>query len=160
MDVVLHGDDHAYERFARMNPNGVAEPLRGIRPFIVGTGGASLHDADEPEPNSEVRSSTTYGVLSLALQPTSYAWQFLGAGPGTFTDAGSEECVYGAPDVTITSPTPGASFPSGAVVSFAGSASDLEQGDVSSELVWSSNLGGELGSGASLAVTLPSRART
>ena len=94
VDVLLHGDDHAYERFGRMNPNGVAEPLRGVRSFIVGTGGVGLHNADEGEPNSEVRSSTTYGVLRLVLEPTSYGWEFVGAGPGNFTDSGSEDCVY------------------------------------------------------------------
>ena len=154
VDVLLHGDDHAYERFARMNPNGVAEPLRGIRSFIVGTGGVSLHKADEEEPNSEERDSSTYGVLRLVLEPTSYAWEFLGAGPGDFTDSGSEECVYGAPVVGITSPASGTSFPSGSVVTFAGSASDLEQGDVSSQIEWSSNLSGYLGDGASLDVAL------
>jgi hypothetical protein len=154
VDVLLHGDDHAYERFARVNPNGVAEPLRGIRPFIVGTGGASLHNPDEAEPNSEVRDNSTYGVLRLTLEPTSYAWQFHGAGPGTFTDSGSESCVYGAPAVAISSPSEGASFPAGAVITLAGSASDLEQGDVSDRIQWRSDLSGALGTGASLAVTL------
>jgi hypothetical protein len=156
VDVLLHGDDHAYERFARMNPNGVAEPLRGVRSFIVGTGGVGLHNPDEAEPNSETRDSSTYGVLRLVLAPTSYAWQFVGAGPGTFSESGSEECVYGAPVVTIASPTPGAVFPPGASVSLAGSASDLEQGTLSSDLVWSSNRDGVLGNGAALAVTLSS----
>jgi hypothetical protein len=41
-------------------------------------------------------------------------------------------------------------------VNLAGSASDLELGDVSEQIVWSSNRDGELGSGASLAVTLSS----
>lgn len=154
VDVVLHGDDHAYERFARVNPTGVAEPLRGMRPFIVGTGGASLGNPDEVEPNSEVRDGSTYGVLRLTLEPTSYAWQFLGAGPGSFTDSGSETCVFAAPEVAIASPSQGASFPAGAVISLAGTATDLEQGDISEQIEWSSNQSGYLGTGASLAVTL------
>jgi len=149
-DVILNGHDHAYERFARMSPAGLAEPERGIRSFISGSGGTGLHGAEEAEPNSEVRDETTYGVLRLVLEPTRYAWEFVGAGPGTFTDAGSEECVYGAPEVTITSPAADAVLPSGASVTLAATASDLEQGSLAERLVWTSSRDGALGSGASL----------
>ena len=40
-DVVLNGHDHSYERFATQNPSGQADS-RGIREFVVGTGGAAL----------------------------------------------------------------------------------------------------------------------
>jgi hypothetical protein len=153
-DLILSGHDHAYERFARMNPSGGLEPTRGIRSFISGAGGVGLHGADEDEPNSEVRNETTFGALRLTLAPTSYAWEFIGAGPGTFTDFGSEECVYGAPVVTITSPAPNAAFAPGSSVSLAGSATDLEQGNVSGEIAWSSSRDGALGTGASLSVVL------
>jgi len=160
-DVILTGHDHAYERFARMNPNGVAEPLRGIRSFISGSGGTGLHGADEAEPNSEIRDpETTFGVLRLVLEPTSYGWQFMGAGPGTFTDSGSESCVFGAPVVTITSPAPGTQVPNGASVLLSGSASDLEQGSLSSSLAWSSNRDGPLGTGASLSRVLSAGVHT
>ena len=150
VDVILNGHDHAYERFARMSPNGIAEPLRGPRAFVVGSGGAGLDDEDEVEVNREARDSTSYGVLRLVLEPTSYSWEFMGAGPGTFADAGSEECVYGAPVVTITSPAPGSAFASGAELVLAGTASDLEQGSLAAGLVWTSSRDGALGSGASL----------
>jgi len=153
-DLILNGHDHAYERFARMNPSGGLEPARGIRSFISGAGGVQLHGADENEPNSEVRNETTYGALRLTLGPTSYAWEFIGAGPGSFTDFGSEECVYGAPVVTISSPAPNAMFASGSSVSLAGSATDLEQGAVSSQLAWTSSRDGALGTGAALSVVL------
>jgi hypothetical protein len=150
VDVILNGHDHAYERFARMGPNGIAEPLRGPRSFVVGSGGAGLDDEDELEVNREARDSTTYGVLQLTLAPTSYGWEFAGAGPGTFTDAGSEECVYEAPVVTITSPVAGTVFPARTEVVLSGTASDLEQGSLDSSLVWTSSRDGVLGTGASL----------
>jgi hypothetical protein len=156
VDVIVAGHDHAYERFARVNPSGMADPSRGIRSFVSGAGGTGLHGADEAEPNSETRNEVAFGVLRLALQPTSYSWEFVGAGPGVFTDTGSEACVFGAPVVTITSPAGGTTFPAGATVNLAASASDLEEGSVASSLVWSSNRDGELGSGASLATTLSS----
>jgi hypothetical protein len=149
VDVILNGHDHAYERFARMSPNGIAEPLRGPRSFVVGSGGAGLDDEDEIEVNREARDSTTYGVLQLTLEPRRYAWQFIGAGPGSFTDSGGEECVYEAPVVTITSPVSGTVFPSGANVTLSASANDLEQGSLASSVLWTSSRDGVLGSGAS-----------
>src|SRR5688572_24224192 len=41
-DVVLNGHDHTYERFAPQSPTAQADPTRGIREFVVGTGGAGL----------------------------------------------------------------------------------------------------------------------
>src|SRR5215212_11095522 len=41
-DVVVSGHDHDYERFAPQDPGGVADPVRGIREFVVGNGGREL----------------------------------------------------------------------------------------------------------------------
>jgi hypothetical protein len=82
-DLVLQGHDHDYERFA---------PLKGIRSFVVGTGGKSHYPTLLPRPGSMVRNSTTFGVLRLTLRPTGYDWRFLPAGKGTFTDAGTGQC--------------------------------------------------------------------
>ncbi len=38
-ELILNGHDHDYERFAPQNPRGAADPKRGIREFVVGTGG-------------------------------------------------------------------------------------------------------------------------
>ena len=38
-DLVLSGDAHDYERFAPQDPRGNFDPARGIRQFVVGTGG-------------------------------------------------------------------------------------------------------------------------
>jgi hypothetical protein len=51
--------------------------------------------------------------------------------------------------VTISSPADGASFDSGASVSFSGSASDTEDGNLTASLVWTSDLDGPIGSGGS-----------
>src|SRR3712207_2483676 len=39
-DVILSGSAHRYERFARITPSGKFSSARGIRQFIVGTGGS------------------------------------------------------------------------------------------------------------------------
>jgi len=56
-----------------------------------------------------------------------------------------------APVVTITSPANGSSFSQGTSITFAGSASDAEDGDLTASLVWTSNLQGTIGNGGSFA---------
>jgi subtilisin len=58
------------------------------------------------------------------------------------------------PTVNITSPSDGASFASGTSINFAGSASDTEDGNLTSSLVWTSNLDGQIGSGGSFSAVL------
>ena len=91
-DVVLVGHDHHYERFAPQNPSGASDPARGIREFLVGTGGRGFHPVNTIIPNSEVRNNVTFGVLKLVLRPASYDWQFVPEAGATFRDAGSQMC--------------------------------------------------------------------
>ncbi len=91
-ELVMNGHEHNYERFAPQNSNGTADPVRGIRQFVVGTGGTNLTGFGPPLPNSEVRNGDTLGVLKLTLHPTSYQWEFVPESGGTFTDTGSESC--------------------------------------------------------------------
>jgi leucyl aminopeptidase len=58
------------------------------------------------------------------------------------------------PTVAITEPAAGATFGSKAKVTLAGTASDAEDGALDDRLAWSSSLDGDLGTGATLAVTL------
>jgi hypothetical protein len=90
-DVVLSGHDHDYERFGPQNPSGQADPLRGIREFVVGTGGKNLRPFDQIRANSQVRSDT-FGVLELTLHSESYGWRFVPIKGSSFTDAGSATC--------------------------------------------------------------------
>jgi 3',5'-cyclic AMP phosphodiesterase CpdA len=92
VDVILNGHDHDYERFAPQDPDGVADRERGIREFVVGTGGASLRQFETTKPNSEVRNADTFGVLKLSLYPTSYVWEFVPVAGETFRDSGSDSC--------------------------------------------------------------------
>jgi 3',5'-cyclic AMP phosphodiesterase CpdA len=92
VDVVVNGHDHSYERFAPQDPNGVADSERGIREFVVGTGGINLRPFETIEPNSEVRNADAYGVLKLTLRSTSYDWEFVPVAGETFTDSDSGEC--------------------------------------------------------------------
>jgi hypothetical protein len=95
VDVILNGHDHDYERFAPMNPAGHSDPQRGIREFVVGTGG----DNDDnrfgvPVTNSQVRNNDSFGVLQMTLHNSSYDWKFVNDGtPGaTNNDSGTASC--------------------------------------------------------------------
>ncbi len=91
-DVIIGGHDHDYERFAPQGPDGTADPKRGIREFVVGTGGKNHRPFGPPKPNSELRDASAFGVLKLTLKPDSYDWQFIPEAGKTFTDSGSGAC--------------------------------------------------------------------
>jgi hypothetical protein len=60
--------------------------------------------------------------------------------------------VNAPPVLTLTSPADGTTETEGVLVSFAATASDADEGDVTGEVVWSSDLDGPLGTGGSLAL--------
>jgi hypothetical protein len=91
-DLVLSGHAHNYQRFAPQTPSGAADPARGIREFVVGTGGNSHHSAGLPIPNQETTNDTTFGVLRLMLLQTGYLWRFVPVSGGVFADAGAGAC--------------------------------------------------------------------
>ncbi len=91
-DLILNGHDHDYERFAPQTPGQIADNARGIREFVVGTGGAGYGGFNAPQPNSQVRNATTHGVLKLTLHASSYDWSFVPVAGATFNDSGSTAC--------------------------------------------------------------------
>jgi hypothetical protein len=97
-ELLLVGHAHNYERFAPQTPTGQLDESRGVRQIIVGTGGRSLNAFGTTEPNSQVRDSTTYGVLKVTLRARSYEWEFLPIAGGAFKDSGSNACHGQAPD--------------------------------------------------------------
>jgi hypothetical protein len=90
--VVVSGHDHDYERFAPQTPDAAPDVKRGIREFVVGTGGKNHRPFGVTRPNSEVRDATAFGVLKLTLKRGGYDWQFVPEAGKTFTDAGSGNC--------------------------------------------------------------------
>jgi len=91
-DLVLAGHDHDYERFAPLDADGRPDPLRGMRQFVVGTGGAPLRRFGEIRPGSEARNAETYGALRLTLRDGGYDWAFVPVDGQTFRDSGSGHC--------------------------------------------------------------------
>ncbi len=91
-DVVLAGHDHDYERFAPLDSSGRLDRRRGIREFVVGTGGKTLYPILSPLPGSRAHTDRTYGVLVLRLLPRRYTWRFVTVPGSAFHDAGSARC--------------------------------------------------------------------
>jgi hypothetical protein len=91
-DIVINGHHHAYERYALQNPSGKADS-KGIRQFLVGTGGAPLSkNFKSIQPNSQVRNARTYGVLKLSLSSSGYDFDFIPVAGSSFRDSGSGSC--------------------------------------------------------------------
>lgn len=88
-DVVVTGHDHLYERFGKQDVDGRSNP-RGLREFVVGTGGAMLYNFQRQEPNSQAR-HRSHGVLRLRLSSHGYTWEFLDLN-GAALDMGSDGC--------------------------------------------------------------------
>ena len=91
-EVVLNGHTHNYERFAPQRPDGTLDDARGMREFVVGTGGVSHNPFGTIKPNSQARNASTYGVLKLTLKSASYEWKFVPVEGKTFTDSGTKVC--------------------------------------------------------------------
>ncbi|HTW23640.1 MAG TPA: metallophosphoesterase [Candidatus Baltobacteraceae bacterium] len=132
-DLVLNGHDHLYARYAPIKPYfapgdtsvtgvtgtwlGTADPRRGIREFIVGTGGETLdtlvtaptsstdYDGTFNQQFLQAGTGNYWGVMALTLDPDGYQWDYESAleapvapagTPATFSDKGSAAC-HGGP---------------------------------------------------------------
>jgi hypothetical protein len=92
-EIVLNGHDHLYERFGPQTGDGRADPARGIREFIVGTGGVNAdYRFITSRPNSERQITGQNGVLKLTLFADNYQWEFITAPGGTVADSGNGAC--------------------------------------------------------------------
>ncbi len=113
-DLVLNGHDHLYARYRPLDASGNYDPKKGIREFIVGTGGETLDtvvttDTTAADPsgnpnfnaeNLEASSGEFWGVMGLTLNQDGYAWDFESAlkdpaqttGPASYSDKGVGVC--------------------------------------------------------------------
>jgi hypothetical protein len=121
-DLVLNGHDHLYARYRPLDPSGNFDPRKGLREFVVGTGGETLDTvvtttvtSGTAETNMEdplgrtnfnalnIENSTGFywGVMGLTLNQNGYAWDFesalkspLAGAPSspTFSDKGVGTC--------------------------------------------------------------------
>ena len=97
-DVVLNGHHHNYQRMSPLDATGAAAAGRGLRQFVVGTGGHSLGTPPGLSRPVEAFDNTSFGVLRLGLHDGWYEWEFVPDGQsGNFRDAGRDDCVQPPP---------------------------------------------------------------
>lgn len=91
-DIVLAGHEHNYQRLRPLDEEGRLDSRRGIREFVVGTGGAGHELFEAPIAHTASYNVRTYGVLRLTLRAGGYTWRFVPEARKTFTDTGSARC--------------------------------------------------------------------
>ena len=111
-DLVLNGHDHLYARYRPLDPSGNYDPNKGIREFIVGTGGETLDppvtaNTTTADPsgnknfnaqNLEAATGNYWGVMALTLNHNGYQWDFEpamelpGAPVAPYSDKGVGTC--------------------------------------------------------------------
>jgi hypothetical protein len=80
VDVVLVGHEHNFQQLVPLGRDGQPDPARGIRTFVVGTGGADREDSKiAPAYASIVEADALgeHGVLQLDLGAADYGWRFI-----------------------------------------------------------------------------------
>lgn len=90
-EVVLTGHDHDYERFEPLSADGELDEARGIRTFVIGTGGRDARPFNRVKAHSVFRKTDLLGVLALTLREDHYEWKFV-RDDGSVTDTGRGEC--------------------------------------------------------------------
>jgi hypothetical protein len=92
-EVILNGHAHRYERYARIKPSGARSLAKGIRQFIVGTGGAPGGSQHGPnDPRVQAKKVGAPGVLKLELGSGFYHWKFVSVAGRNYTDSGRARC--------------------------------------------------------------------
>jgi subtilisin family serine protease len=101
------------------------------------------------------------GIGDVRGRLTSTAEDLGDPGPDIFYGSGLVDAaaavgisVNRPPTVAITNPTDGYEFYSGQPITFTGTASDTEDGDITPDLVWTSDLDGQIGTGGDFSATL------
>ena len=78
----------------------------------------------------------------------------VGCGGGSSSEKTTFESDNQAPTISISSPSANSTFVDGETVNFVATASDPEDGDISENIIWYSDIAGEIGRGANINVTL------
>ena len=130
-------------------------------PHVAGSAAVFISNNQGASP-AEVKTA----LISSGVQQSAQCTVSLNDGNGGFTgdpDSSAEPLVYlssqetvvnDSPIVSITNPADGSTHDSGATVLFEGTASDTEDGDLTSSLTWTSSIDGSIGNGGSFSFTL------
>jgi len=114
--------------------------------------GGWTHDIHQTYYPTEFRNENSEGAWTLFVSDN-YKYDVGTLDSWTLTINGIPVgSVNQAPAVTITEPPNGAEYSYGDLVTFRGTAQDPEEGDKTSEIVWTSSIDGSIGTGSSITV--------
>jgi subtilisin len=161
-----YGADDSFASFSNYSAAGaIAYILPGvdIRSTYMGGGYATMSGTSMAAPHaaglialniaggvftSYAQNDGTYGLIQPSGDPDD---QYEPLGYSIYPTGGTGDA---SPTITITSPPDGATFDSGVSISFEGTASDDEDGDLTSSIAWTSSLDNEIGTGGSPSASL------
>lgn len=132
-NIMVWNGTSGWEEITNILQNGSFTPASDPQKYIDGNGDIRILFTDTAPIKKEKKDTLTIDLLYAHIL----------AGP-----------VDNPPVVAITSPSDGATFGSGVVISFVGTAMDAEDGDLTSSLVWQSDIDGQIGTGGSFTTTL------
>jgi beta-lactamase superfamily II metal-dependent hydrolase len=107
--------------------------------LIDETGSANSPEVGDTSSGESIERTNLAGSWQIQSSPT----------PNSTSLSGSNA----PPSVSITAPADSSTFTQGASIGFTGTASDAEDGDLTSSLTWSSNLDGSIGTGGSFSTS-------
>lgn len=91
--ILVSGHDHHLEQFPKVDGKGRVDASKGVRSFVVGTGGATLYSTYIKHPLSERFANKSRGFLKLILYRDGYKWSFVAVdGPQVELPVGEESC--------------------------------------------------------------------
>jgi hypothetical protein len=91
--VLVTAHDHDLEQFPKVDGTGKRDEAKGVRSFVVGTGGATLYSTYIKHPLSELFANKSRGFLKLTLYRDGYKWSFIAVdGPAVELPVGEETC--------------------------------------------------------------------
>lgn len=126
-------------------------------PHVAGTVALVIASGVDGPANVRQRLVDTADDLGTAGRDELYGWGLVDADEAA--SGGEAPPPNEAPVVTISSPLDGDQYDSGATIFFSGTANDLEDGDLSGDLVWMAG-SNQIGSGPSFNTTLPDGTHT
>lgn len=123
---------------------------------------ALLWSANSSATNAEIREAMTATALDLgsAGRDNTFGFGLVQAADALTFLSGGTPPTNDPPFLTIDSPADGATFASGAEITFSGSAMDNQDGNISGSISWNSSIDGSLGSGASITAFLSDETHT